>query len=215
MTGLQRSDVEKGTALVFALCHEIGNLVGAVRLHAHLLDDDMGPRALALASLDLDDLSARAFALLGHVRPLLSSGPREFESVEPASLLASVQGLIREHGRRGVTLSVEVERGLPSLDIDGEVLHHLLVSLLFADLECASPGGSVSLRVESRSDDLAFVLEDDGEVDEDPACWREQMMRGRPLLCAVASHILAKRRGRLEVARERELTRIALVLPLP
>ncbi len=213
MTQPQSGDTKDGTELVFALCHELGNLIGAIRLHAHLLDEEMGPKALAVTSVELDDLSARASALLGHVRPLLSSGPRDIDKVAPAAVVANVRQLLEEHGGRGVALSSETEPDIPAIEVDQEVLHQLLVSLLFAALEAASREGSVWLRAESRADGVAFTLEDDGEVDEDPAGWREQMMRGRPLLCAVASNILAKRRGHLEVTRRDGRTRVALVLP--
>ncbi len=33
--------------LVFALCHEVGNLVGAIRLNAHLIDGDASAVELA------------------------------------------------------------------------------------------------------------------------------------------------------------------------
>jgi len=209
------SQDEAGSAdLAFALCHEISNLVGAVRLHAHLLDDDMGPRELARASVELDDLSARASALLTHIRPLLSPRPGKRDVVVPGALVEGVRRQMDEQGVRGTHFTAHVETGLPALEIDQDVIHPLLMSLLFCALEAATPRGSVALRAEGRPEGVAFVVEDNGAVDEDPALWREQMQRGRPLLCAVASSICAKREGHLEAVREDGLTRVALVLPV-
>lgn len=200
--------------LLFALCHEIGNLVGAVRLHAHLLDDDMGARELALASVELDDLSARASALLSHIRPLLSGPPLRRGEVEPAALIGVVHKMMEEHGGRGTQLRVDVLPELPPVDVDQDAIHPLLTSLIFCALEATSSTGRVTLRVERRREAVAFVVEDDGPVDEDPTLWHEQMRRGRPLICAVASVILEKRGGRLEVTRDGGRTALALVLPV-
>jgi nitrogen-specific signal transduction histidine kinase len=205
--------MSEGTELVLALCHEIGNLMGAIRLHAHLLDDDMGPRDLAMLSVDLDDLSARSSALLAHMRPLLLPGPRALDDVKPEALLSGLQELMEDHGGRGAVLAFSAEDSLPTLRTDQEVIHHLLLSLLYVTLETTSSTGSVSLRAEAREDGVAFVLEDDGDVDEDPTLWRDQMKRGRPLVCSVASEILRRRGGRLEVERSAGITRIALLLP--
>ena len=197
--------------LTFALCHEISNLVGAVRLHAHLIDDDMGPRELATAAVQLDDLCARSGAMLAHVRPLLSDAPASMGTVGPQELVQSVRVLLSQQGGRGAALEFGCDDALPEVRVDREVLHHVLQSLFFASLEGAS---AVSLRATADPDGVAFVIEDDGGVDEDPADWRSQVARGRPLLLAIAENILAKRGGRLDVVRECERTRISLVLPV-
>ena len=201
------------TELVFSLCHEIGNLVGAVRLQAHLLDEDLGARELALASVELDDLGARCAALLTHMRPLLSAGDRTSVRIRPSQILESLSCLIEEHGGRGVKLVVEECPELPELELDPEVIRQLLVSFFYAAIEAAAPRGQVRVHAQRRAGGVAFVLEDDGEVGEDPRRWAEQMRRGRPLLCAVANRILEKRGGRLEVERDAKCTRIAFVLP--
>lgn len=200
--------------LVFALCHEIGNLVGAVRLHAHLLDEDMGAREIALASVELDDLSARASALLSHIRPVLSGPPERRGEVDPTALVGVVQKVMEEHGGRGTQLRVDVVPELPMIDMDQDAIHPLLTSLIFCAVEAATVRGSVTLRAEARPGAVAFVVEDDGPVDEDPTLWRDQMRRGRPLICAVASAILDKRGGELDVTRSQGRTSVALVLPV-
>ena len=60
--------------LVFAICHEVGNLVGVIRLNADLIDAKASERELATLSVEIDDSSARIRSLLALVRPLLSIG---------------------------------------------------------------------------------------------------------------------------------------------
>ncbi len=151
--------------------------------------------------------------MLAHVRPLLLSAPEGVDEVAPDELMRSLESLMREHGVRGTALSFAVEQGLPSLQVDREVLHHMLQSLLFASIEVASAKGSVAVRSVRRCDEVAFEIEDDGEVDEDPADWHDQMQRGRPLIFAIAQDVLQKRGGRLEVERKNGFTRVAILLP--
>ncbi len=201
------------TDLALALCHEVGNLVGAVRLHTHLIDEDMSGRDLARVTLEVDDLCARSGVLLAHIRPLLAESEAP-ETVEPGELLASVRDVMLQQGVRQLRFDAEALTGLPAVRAHREVVHHLLQSLLFAALELSGAGGSVSLGAEADHDGVAFCVVDDGAVSESPAEWREQVPRGRPLLLAVADAILSRRGGELRVARDDDHTRVALVLPL-
>ncbi|MCH2187558.1 hypothetical protein MK280_17020 [Myxococcota bacterium] len=200
------------TELSLALCHEVGNLVGAIRLHTHMIDEDMTPRDLAHVTLEVDGLCARSATLLSHLSPLLSE-PRAPSSVDPDELIASVRDVVVEQGGRNVQIA-ELSLTSPRLmQGDREVLHRLLQSLLFATLDLTRSGDSVTLGVESASDTIALTVEDEAPVREDPCDWRLQVKRGRPLLLAVAHEVLASVGGRLQVSREESRTRVAFILP--
>jgi len=206
---------DEAARLALAVCHEIGNLVGAVRLQAHLLDSEFSPKELATASVEIEDLCARSSALLSLMRPLLSRVPRGGEEgAVPAALLNALQYVLEDCWGRGVTLSLECREGLPDVAADFDTLQHLLLTLAFGAMEAALPKGRVYIRAlpGEASDEVCFAVEDDGP-DEELADWSQQMLRGRPLACAVASRILARRGGRLEVDRSHETTRVALILP--
>jgi C4-dicarboxylate-specific signal transduction histidine kinase len=197
--------------LVLALCHEIGNLVGAVRLQAHLLDGDMSPRELAQTTLDMEDLCARSGVLLGHVRPLLAAPSRTTEPVAPGELIDSVCRVMARHAGPGVRLVDEAEPDLPLVEADRSVVHQLLQSLLFVALEAVASGGTVSIRAARRGDRVAFVVEDDGAADvgSDPAA--DLLPRGRALVCAVADAIARRHDGSCVTERRGEHTRVSLV----
>jgi nitrogen-specific signal transduction histidine kinase len=213
MRDLLRAGKAAESGLVLALCHEIGNLIGAVRLHAHLIDDEMGTRDLARVSVELDDLSARASALLAHPRPLLSADSGSLSPVSPGAIVGSIQRVFDEHGGRGASISFEASEGLPEVQVDLEIVQRLLESLIWVALEAVTSKGSVWMRAEGRPEGVAFVIEDDGDADEDPALWADQMLRGRPLLCAIAQNIVGKRGGQLEVSRCDGITHVGVVLP--
>ena len=206
---LAESDAE----LVFSLCHELGNMMGALRLCAHLLDDEMGPKDLARTSVDVDDLSARSAALLSLIRPLLSLDPRSLELMSVVSLVSNLEGLLAGHGTRGASMTFEVAHDIPSIRVDVGMFQRLIQSFLYLALESASRTGQVLLQAEARGDEVAILIEDDGPEGEDPAGFREQMRRGRPLLCAVAESILKKQGGRFAAERDGDRTRITLFLP--
>ncbi len=200
-------------ALAFSLCHEIANLVGAVRMHSHLLDTRMTPRELAGVSVQIDDLCARSAALIAHLRPLLDVPSAIVSPADPADVVAGLCDVMTHHGGRGTRLRFDRPTGLSPIEIEHEVLHHLLQSLLFVGLEAAEGRGTVGLSALRGDRDVVFSVDDDGPDDEDALDWRSRTPRGRPLVCAVADAIVGKRGGSLEVTREAGRTRVSLRIP--
>ncbi len=190
-----------GVDLVLALCHEIGNFVGAMRLHSHLLDPDMGARDLARTAIDLDDLSSRSSALLMQIRPLLRDDPPGTPACNGAALLEVMRELLLERGGQGTALRFDEVASLPAVVLSSHVLRALISGFAFRAIEACEGRGFVRIGAELRSDAVAFVIEDDAEQPEDLVGWRTAALRGLPLQCAVASHILERFGGRLEVAR--------------
>lgn len=207
-------EIGEPARLAFALCHEIGNLLAAVRLQAHMLDEGLGRKQIAIASIEIDDLAYRSAALLRHLRPLLAPLAGTPVREDPAAVAAGLEREIAEQGGRGVRIEVQVVAGLARVAIEREVIHHLIASLLHVACEAAQPRGRVVLRVEPREGEVAFVVEDDGASADDPSGWSRQALRGRALLCAVADHILRKRGGRLVAGRSEGLSRVELLLPI-
>jgi two-component system OmpR family sensor kinase len=204
---------DETTRLVAAICHEIGNMVAAIRLHAHLLDEDLAPVQLAVASVEIDDLAGRMSALLALVRPLMNRGEALGSEVRPAAILAAVQQALDDQGGRGMSLSVDCAPELPLVSADPDVIHHLLLTLVFDAVEWAEHKGEVQVSAREVADTVVFEVADDGREDDQLLDWREQTLRGRSLTCAVADFIARKHGGRLEVDREGDRTRVLLRVP--
>lgn len=183
-------------ALVFAICHDVGNLLAAVRLQAHLLGDEVGPRALAQASVDVDDLSARAGALLAQIRPLLADAEDRRVDVPPVAVLAAVEATLLDEGLRGLSLEVQTQPSMPSVSLDADALKSMLVCQVYGALETTEAPGQIVLSCGQDGDELVFGVEDDAAAD-DLDTWRVSARRGRPLACAVAAKILARAGGRV------------------
>jgi nitrogen-specific signal transduction histidine kinase len=206
---------EPGAAeLIFAMCHEIGNAMAAVRLQAHLLDDELDAKSLALASLVIDDMAARSSALLALVRPVLAESGGASLPTKGDAIFAALARALEEHGGRGASLRFESESDLPEVSADPEVIHFLILAQVFCALEAVQPRGSVRVSAAREGSELVFAVEDDGLLDDEEIDWRSQSLRGRSLACAVADHVLRKQNGRFGLARRGDLNRAELRLPV-
>jgi hypothetical protein len=170
--------------LLFALCHEVGNLLAAVRLHNRFADEESGAR--------ISELTDRAGSLVALVRPLLSNPPPSVPVLDPLELLEALQRGLDDVGGARVRVELKSAVDLPGVAIDGETLHHLLMADLFAALENLPGGERVRVAAEPSPDGVAFTLEvPGGATPEAPA----RTLTGRALTHALAAEILGKRGG--------------------
>jgi nitrogen-specific signal transduction histidine kinase len=197
--------------IVLALCHEVGNLVGAIRLNADAIDAEASAVELAEVSVEIDDASARIRSLLALVRPLLAPGDRP--GAPARAIVAGVREALEEYGGRRVRIEVRADSDLPAVPGPPETLHHLLLSFVCYAVEGARPSGRVLLSARRDGARVSFSIEDDGR--EDPGLGEPggAPPTGRALLCAIAHRILARSGGEVRALRDGGTTRIELRLP--
>ncbi len=205
--------LEERTAIVFALCHKVGNLVGAIRLNAHLVAEDSSGVELARASVAIDDSSTRIRSLLALIRPLLTGPAEDDPGVSPDALVRGVGEVLDEYGGRGVAIEVEAADGLPRVPGRLEALHHLLANFAYCAVERARPGGRVRIRAARAEGSVVFRVEDDGPHEEDLGVVRGGAPTGRTLVCQIAKIVLGSLGGGVDVRRTGDVTRIELALP--
>jgi len=208
--------VEDGSKLVFALCHEISNLVAAVRLQAHLIDEDLDARGLAVASLEIDDLSARCAALLALVRPLLSEAPAEAAPIGAGVIASNFERALTEYGGRAFEIEFDVPESPPEISAEPEVFHYLLLSQAYGAMEAMDgleQEGSLRVGVRVTEKEVVFVIEDVAPEDSQHLEWWDAALRGRALECAIANHVLQKRGARFDVRRHEGRNRTEIAAP--
>jgi hypothetical protein len=166
--------------LLFAVCHEVGNLLAAIRLHSQFADQESRAR--------ISELTERAGSLVALVRPLLSTPPPSVPVLDPLELLEALQRGLDDVGAR-VRVELKSAVDLPGVAIDGETLHRLLMADLLAALENLPGGERVRVMAEPSPDGVAFVLELPGLESTDCA-----------LTHALAAAILGKRGGSVAVS---------------
>ena len=189
--------------LVFAICHEVGNLLAAARLHGELLDSDSG-RMIA-------ELSARSGSLLSLVRPLLDETSLEPFAFDPSELVEGLRrGLDDPHDPR-LELDCGPEGRLPRVLVDGELLHHLLLCEIFAAFDRLEPGEC--LRLTARAHGEAVLLELSGGAPE-RAPESNDRLSARSLCHALANRLLAHVGGGLSASTSDGRQQVAFALPV-
>jgi signal transduction histidine kinase len=195
--------------LVLAICHELGNLLAATRLAAHLLARESRPERVREGADDVEEAAAQAGALLGPARALLARRRPAPVRVAPDEVLrAAEQSLSRIAG-------VSVARGteLPDVRIDPDSLHHVLVTLAFAARDVSIRDVRVSVSAARGRGSVTFAVEDDGPPFRRERPGRGATPHGRDLALAVAARLVQPWRGRVAVARRAGRTRIEIRLP--
>ncbi len=198
--------------LVRALGHEVGNLLAAIRLTAHLLGTEAARVGVAEAvrgeAADIEMSAARAGALLAHLRPLLARGRDADRSRLPArELLSGVAAALEEHGAR---VELHAADDLPELRVDADALHHVLVMLVLGALERTRPAGVVRIAASRRGGELVLCLRDESEAD---AAAAPEAPTGRALDLGIAEVVLGRDEGRLQAGADGPGSRVEIVLP--
>jgi two-component system nitrogen regulation sensor histidine kinase NtrY len=167
MTGEVRA-AEKAAyeKLIRMVAHEVGNSVAA---SSSLLQSSLS-YSRHLPETDRPDFEdavsvclARLATLNGFVRDLAEVVRLPEPRLQPcdlASLLHGASLLLRASAEKaGVTWSLQVEEGLPSVIADRAQLEQAFLNIAKNAIEAAAPGGFVRVRAASRADDVEVVVE--------------------------------------------------------
>lgn len=207
-------DEANDNALLFAICHEMGNLVGALRLQTHLLDHEMSPRDLVVARSEIDVLGARISALLALVRPLQAPRlPAANDKLDPDDVVAVVEHGLEPLVLPGVTLDFVRDAGGQRIRVDRNALQAIVSSFAHLAVEQVRPSGRVRVAAEAVGAGAALVIEDDGPIDRSIEAWADEPLRGRTLLCALAAHLVSHGGGELHVSTTPRGSRVEIRLP--
>ncbi len=195
--------------LVLALGHEIGNLLAATRLHAHLIDADRTATELSESSATIGELSSRMGSLLAQIRPLRSPVLEDAPNIDPIEVLDGVQRGIEESCDERVAIDLESAAGLPMAVIDPEPLHHILLTLIYRALEESEPAGKVAVSAFAHPESIVFTVDDESQFEDIAG----SALTGRALLHAVAAAILRPRRGQIAIRSLGAGNRVELTVP--
>lgn len=195
--------------LVLALGHEIGNLLAATRLHAHLIDADKTAKELSEVSATIGELASRMGSLLAQVRPLVSPVLEGAPNIDPIEVLDGVQRGIEESCDERVAIDLESAAGLPMAVIDPEPLHHILLTLIYRALEESEPDGKVAVSAFAQAESIVFTVDDESQFEDISG----SALTGRALLHTVADAILRPRRGRIAIRSLGAGSRVELTVP--
>jgi nitrogen-specific signal transduction histidine kinase len=195
--------------LVLALGHEIGNLLAATRLHAHLIDADRTATELSESAATIGKLSSQMGSLLAQIRPLVSPVLEGAPNIDPIEVLDGVQRGIEESCDERVEIDLASAASLPMAVIDPEPLHHILLTLIYRALEDSGPAGKVAVSAFAKAESIVFTVDGESKF-EDVA---GGALTGRALLHAVADAILRPLRGQIAIRSLGAGNRVELSVP--
>lgn len=199
--------------LVRALCHDVGNLLAAVRLSAHLHSGALTEAERVAASREIEDLAAQAGALLANVRPLLAGASIVRVRVSPAEVLMAVTRALKDREVGGAALSIARGRSLPDVRVDPDALYHLLLVLIRGSLEAAAPDGRVRVSARHQGRRVILSVIDSGRQIDLDELRGGRTPRGRELTVRIADAVLRLMGGRASAELVRSGTRVDLFIP--
>jgi signal transduction histidine kinase len=196
--------------LVLAICHEVGNLLAAARLSAHLLPR-IGEEDKGMAEA-LEDLAAQAGWLLSHVRPLLTDDSESRIRVSPSSVLGAVARALRDGSGAASGPEVQVPEGLPDVRVDPDALHHVLLTLVRSGREAMEGGKEtvVSARHSKGGSVVFTVFDGAARARGGPSA---APPRGRALALEIARALAVRDRGAMTSRITSAGTEVALAFP--
>jgi nitrogen-specific signal transduction histidine kinase len=207
------SGVSNPDELIRALCHDVGNLLAAVRLSAHLLSIEIPEEDRRSISQDIEDLVAQAGALIAHVRPLQSGANVSRVPVSLREVLTALSGALKDRRKGSVTLSIANSRNLPDVRVDPDALFHLLLTLVRGALEAAAPDGKVRITAKLQGRRVILSVIGGGRPLDLDEIRRGSAPRGRELAVRVADAVLRPMGGRAAAELRRRGSRVDLYLP--
>lgn len=195
--------------LVFAVCHEIGNLLAGVRLDSVLLEPAAAAEELAKAGERIETASARAGSLLALVRPLLVPEAMSLRSADPMDVLDGLFSGLDSASEGRVQIELKSAANLPRVRLVPDVVHHLMLSVIFCGLEAGGAASRMRVWASADGEDVAFSLLDEVREPDDEAL----ALCGRPLVLAIADRLLQPLAGCCEAAVGASGTRVSFRLP--
>jgi signal transduction histidine kinase len=164
--------------LAASIAHEVNQPLGAIVGNADiclswLSDDNPDLVQLREAIEDIANDGHRASQVIARIRSLVKKHQPEKTDVDLSDAVQEVVDLVaHEAQRKGVTISAELERGLPLVAADRVQLQQVLLNLMMNGMEAMQgiDGRTPSLRVKSaRFEDGVLATVSDCGVGFDPS----------------------------------------------
>lgn len=218
----ERLALIENTAALFA--HEVANPLNGLSLSLQLMLADLARRELDIPSLQ--ETVRRALREVGCLVELLD----EFRSVAPVRMLnlkpTDLEKMIREivalenaaYRNAGVAVRLDVERGLPAIELDASKTKHAVFNLCKNAADAMTRGGCLTIKAYRSERMVVLEITDDGSgVPEDLDVFEvfETTKSGRTGLgLAVAQQVISAHHGTLDYRSNGSGTTCTVRLPI-
>jgi len=202
--------------LVARVCHEIGNLLAAVRLSGYVLTIDEGDPQVRATAEDIEVLAIHAAALMHLLPPVLAMREEECRGVEPRVLREALSRSLPSHVFSTIEFEEPKETEKPSLWLRSQEFCNVLIAFVIASRGASQGTGRLRISFRTQADSAQVVIEDRAgsllEEELDVAA-----LRGMALVLALAEFLLLPIGGGISVdggCFEGKGTRVEFFLPV-
>jgi iron only hydrogenase large subunit-like protein/nitrogen-specific signal transduction histidine kinase len=192
--------------LAAGIAHEINNPLGVILLYAHLLYDSSGTGSQMHEDLKMIvEQSDRCKTIVGGLLNFARKNKAVLKKADITQLVAKCVKAVKT--LPNVAISVSHEEPPCIADIDVDQMMQVLINLLTNAIEAMPQGGTIDIRTERRSGNVAILVRDTGVGIKqehlnkifEPFFTTKQMGKGTGLGLAVTYGIIKMHRGNIEV----------------
>jgi signal transduction histidine kinase len=155
--------------LSLKVAHEVRNPISAIELNAEMLEDIVRGRS----GVDMDDAGSLVAAIRDQVNTLdalteeylaFARFPKaHFEEESVNHLVQELADFVRPvAARQGLTMRVETDPAVPTLEIDRTLLRQAILNLVKNGLEALSRGGELTINSRATERGVEIVVADTG-----------------------------------------------------
>jgi len=207
------------------IAHEVSTPLGVImgraeQLLARTHDDERAARGAQTILKQADRIQHIVRRFLDMAR----GGAPSFERTNPAEIVrAAVAAVEHRFAKSHVSLTSDVPATMPLIQCDRHLLEHAIVNLLLNACEACGPEGHVELAAHSDTEQVAFVVTDDGMgISSEAAAFAGQPFfttkphgSGSGLGLAIASEIVKSHRGEFVIGpNQGNGTRASIEIPV-
>jgi two-component system, cell cycle sensor histidine kinase and response regulator CckA len=149
---LQAQKMESVGTLASGVAHDFNNLLNIITSYAAIMRlDGKNPATVSEGAAIIEETVRRGATLVHQLMTLVRKGEAEFVSVEINNVAEKLVGLLTETFPKTLVITLELERGLPSIRANENQLHQTLLNLCVNARDAMPEGGRIALKSQTIS----------------------------------------------------------------
>jgi signal transduction histidine kinase len=206
------------------IAHEVATPLGVIVGRAEQLLSKVQDERSARSAQTILTQADRIQHIVRRFLDMARGGPPSLERVDPATVVRAATGAVEHRFEKArVKLTSDVPSSMPAIQCDRDLLEQAIVNLLLNACEACGEGGTVDLTARSDTEQVAFVVTDNGsgispenaKRATEPFFTTKARGDGAGMGLAIATEIVKSHRGELTIAPNADRgTRALIEIPI-